>query len=658
MCGITGMWRAAGLAAADPESVLGAMTDALHHRGPDDRDLWVDAPAGIGLGFRRLAILDLSPLGRQPMVSACGRYVVVFNGEIYNFRALRHELEQRGHQFRGRSDTEVLLAAVRQWGVPGAIERCNGMFAIALWDRERRTLHLVRDRAGEKPLYYGWAGDTLVFGSELKALRAHPALAPEVDRQALARFVHLGYVPGPLTILRDVHKLPPATILTLEPGSGRAAVPRPYWSARDVTARGLAEPFTGPADAAVDALDELLRDAVRMRLESDVPLGAFLSGGVDSSLIVALMCATSGAPVRTFTIGFGEARYDEAPHAAAVARHLGTHHTELRATPADALALVERLPRLYDEPFADPSQIPTFLVAALTRQHVTVSLSGDAGDELFGGYRRYVWAPALWRRIGWLPPAARRAAGKLCGAVRGMPGLAAAGRLVRPITGKRGLADRLRQAEEILGVASPAAYYDYLMSYWKRSGEVVLGGDGAENGVSSRGNGVWTGGAAPAEAMMATDLVTYLPDDILVKVDRASMGVSLESRIPLLDHRVIELAARLPLHLKIREGRGKWVLRQLLDRYVPRPLVERPKHGFDAPVGAWLRGPLREWAGALLAEDRLRTEGFFRPAPIVRKWREHLAGVTSWDYDLWTILMFQAWHETWGQAAPRVATVA
>jgi asparagine synthase (glutamine-hydrolysing) len=653
MCGIVGFWSREGVNAGEAGAVLTAMTDIIRHRGPDDAAYWIDAECGIGLGFRRLAIIDLSPLGRQPMTSATGRYVVVFNGEIYNFQELRRELSALGHAFRGRSDTEVLLASVAAWGVRAALERFNGMFALALWDQEQRVLHLARDRGGEKPLYYGWMNDTLLLGSELKALRAHPDFQPTIDRSALALFFRHGYVPGPYTIYQHVRKLPPGTLLTLR-GDGRdsGAEPVPYWSARDVAGRGAADPIRGSADEAIEQLHELLRDAVKIRMEADVPLGAFLSGGIDSSTIVALMQAQSGQPIKTFTIGFHEDRYNEATHAAAVARHLGTEHTELIVTPAEAQAVVPRLPTLYDEPFADTSQIPTFLVSELTRRHVTVSLSGDAGDELFGGYRRQWLGPAIWRSIGWIPASLRRAAAAtLAPAENTSSGLAQSFyRFARRWTGKRSLRERMRQTAELLPVPSLAALYHYMMSYWKQPAAILPGVP--EPAVPATDPARWpVPDGVPQHLIMFLDVVGYLPDDILVKLDRASMGVSLEARVPLLDHRIIEFAWRTPLSLKRRQGQGKWLLRQVLYKYVPRPLVERPKQGFGLPIAQWLRGPLRDWAEALLDEHRLREQGMLEPRPIRQKWKEHLSGETRWDYHLWTVLMFQSWMDVYSVAA-------
>ena len=647
MCGIAGFWATDGLNGEQASGILTAMTNVIRHRGPDDCGVWIDVGAGIGLGSRRLSILDLSPNGHQPMLSETGRYVITFNGEIYNFRELRHELVALGHRFRGGSDTEVLLAAVSAWGVRRALEHCNGMFAFALWDREHHTLHLARDRAGEKPLYYGWIGGTLLFASELKALRAHPAFHAEIDRDALVLFFRHGYVPSPYTIYRGVYKLPPASLLTLRgKGNGSSAAPVQYWSVREVAERGISEPFQGSAGEAVEQLHTLLLDAVKIRMEADVPLGAFLSGGIDSSTIVALMQAQSIQRVRTFTIGFREDKYNEARHAAGVAKHLGTEHTEIHVTPDDALAVIPRLPILYDEPFADTSQIPTFLVAQLTRRHVTVSLSGDAGDELFGGYRRHRLGTRIWRGIRWVPMRLRQAAAAALAPRNTPTGLLARGvnQLVRKWTGKRSLSERLRQTAEILPASSPAWLYHYMMSLWKEPSAIVLGAREPLVVATDPTRQPYLGGV-PELVMMYLDTVSYLPDDILVKLDRASMAVSLEARIPLLDHRIIEFASRLPLSLKLRRGEGKWLLRQVLYHYVPKQLVERPKQGFGMPIAQWLRGPLRDWAEALLDARRLSEEGTLDPLPIRQKWTEHLSGTTRWDYNLWTVLMFQSWRE-------------
>ncbi len=653
MCGIAGFLDLAPARdAASLQATVAAMADTLRHRGPDDAGVWVDAAAGVALGFRRLAIIDLSPHGRQPMASADGRYVVVFNGELYNFRALRADLERAaGVRFRGHSDTEVLVEAIAHWGLRAALDRFNGMFAFAVWDCHERRLHLVRDRLGEKPLYYGWVGGCFLFGSELAALRAHPAFDAEIDRGAVALYLRLGCVPAPYSIYRGIAKLPPGTLLTV-PADDPGARPRPaaYWSARAVAERGAQAPLRGPVREIVAQLDALLRDAVRLRLEADVPLGAFLSGGIDSSTVVALMQAQSARPVKTFTIGFHEADYDEARHAAAVARHLGTEHTALYLTPDEALAAIPRLPTLYDEPFADPSQLPTFLVAELARGAVTVALSGDGGDELFGGYNRYFWGRSIWQKVGWLPRGVRGTAVAALTALSPEAWGAVFARLGPALP--RGVrqsnpGDKLHKLAEVLDADHAEALYLRLVSHWKEPAALVPGA--AEPATLLTDRAAWADLPDFTQRMMFLDTVTYLPDDILTKLDRATMAVSLEARVPLLDHRVVEFAWRLPLALKIRRGQGKWLLRQVLDRYVPRALVERPKMGFGVPLDAWLRGPLRDWAEALLDEGRLRRDGLLDPAPIRAKWREHLSGQRNWQYYLWDVLMLQAWLEQWAR---------
>ncbi len=645
MCGIAGFLDDSGRQSAEE---LGAravgMADRLVHRGPDSSGVWVDAAPGVALAHRRLAILDLSPEGAQPMRSADDRFVVTFNGEIYNHDELREELGKRGHRFRGHSDTEVLLAGCVQWGVREALTRSNGMFALGLWDRERRLLHLARDRMGEKPLYYGWFGGAFLFASEIKAVRAHPAFRGEIDRDVLAAYMRFGYVPGSDAIYRGLRRLPPGGLATISLASpGDVALAR-YWSAAEVAAASAERPFRGTPEEAAAELEALLRDSIRLRMYADVPLGAFLSGGVDSSTVVALMQAQSARPVKTFTIGFREDAYNEAEHAQAVARHLGTDHTELYLTAQDALEVVPKLPALYDEPFADSSQIPTFLVSRLARQHVTVSLSGDAGDELFCGYTRYDLAASLWRRIGWAPRAMRGAAARLIRATP--PAVWARGlRLVEPLLprllrdGNR--AHRIRAGADLLALGTRRETYRALVSLWREPESLVPGAHEVQTPLSD-GTGVprlptWRG------EMMYLDAVTYLPDDILVKVDRASMGVSLEARVPLLDHRLVEFAWRIPLDLKVREGTSKWLLRKVLYRHVPAALIERPKMGFGVPIEAWLREPLREWAEDLLSEARLRREGHLDPAPVRRKMEEHQGGLRNWHYHLWTVLMFEAW---------------
>lgn len=646
MCGITGfLSRHNGN--TEHAACVERMTRTLSHRGPDDAGVWVDLQAGIALGHTRLSIVDLSPTGHQPMVSHCGRYVIVYNGEAYNFAELRKELEQKGRAFRGHSDTEVVLEACAQWGVERAVKQLIGMFAFALWDRQERILTLVRDRLGIKPLYWGHFGHLALFGSELKALRAHPGWQPTINRNALTLYLRHNYIPAPYTIYQNVFKLPPGTILTLalEKQSAETS-PIVYWSAMEIAAAGVAEPFGDSTEEAIAQLENVLSDAVRLRMIADVPLGAFLSGGVDSSLVVALMQAQSARPVRTFTIGFHEAAYNEAADAKAVAQHLGTEHTELYATPEEAMAVIPQLPTLYDEPFADASQIPTFLVSQLARQHVTVSLSGDGGDELFTGYDRYFWAQTLWRRVGWTPIRLQRLTAKAL-TVLSPQMWDSLFQFLDPVLAEglrqRRRGEKLHKLAELLPVALPESIYLTLMSHWKDPAAMVLDADEPSTAFTNWHQ--WVRLPKFTQRMMLLDLITYLPDDILTKVDRASMGVSLEARVPLLDHRVVAFAWRLPLSMKLRHGQGKWLLRQVLYRYVPKELIERPKMGFGVPIDAWLRGPLRDWAEALLDEKRLREEGFFSPEPIRLKWVEHLSGRRNWQYQLWSVLMFQAWRE-------------
>lgn len=640
MCGFAGYL---GMRAGDGEShsLAMAMADRIAHRGPDDHGAWVDAEAGIALAHRRLSIVDLSVAGRQPMASASGRWMLVYNGEIYNHMALRRQLEASSSapQWRGHSDTETLLAAIEAWGVDATLKRSVGMFAFALWDRRQRDLWLARDRIGEKPLYYGWQGGTFLFGSELKALRAHPAFAAPVDRDALALLLRHNYVPGPHSIYTGIRKLPPGTWLKLAPGR-RDATPVSWWSLADVAAQGAANPFAGGDAEAVDALETVLAAAVRGQMMSDVPLGALLSGGIDSSLVAALMQAGSARPVRTFTIGFEDAAYDEAVHARAVARHLGTDHVELRLSPEEALGLIPRLPEMYDEPFADSSQLPTHLVMKLARRHVSVALSGDGGDEFFTGYNRYVLGPGLWKRIARLPPIARRALG------RGLTAIPAAtlNRLPRRFTGVAQPGDKAHKLGRLMAtVDSMDDLYAGLVSEWTDAPGLVRGGSIAGSLLAGRSQRPPL--ADPVARMMALDALTYLPDDILVKVDRASMAVSLETRAPFLDRDVMAFAWSLPLAMKLRDGRGKWILRRLLEKHIPAQLIDRPKMGFAIPLDAWLRGPLREWAETLLAEDRLRREGYLDPRPVRRAWARHASGEASLGYRLWSVLMFQAWLE-------------
>ncbi len=581
------------------------------------------------------------------MVSADGRFIIVFNGEIYNFNQLRNELAGLGHAFRGHSDTEVMLASICQWGIEQAVVRFNGMFAFALWDRRDHCLSLVRDRFGIKPLYYGWSGKVFLFGSELKALKAHPAFQSEIDRDALALYLRHNCIPAPYTIYKGFRKLLPATILTLKGFDRPNEYPQPvsYWSARQVVESGIAHPFEGSDQDAIGELDVLLRESIRGRMIADVPLGAFLSGGIDSSAVVALMQAQSNRPVRTFTIGFHERGYDEAKHAKEVAHHLGTDHTGLYVTPQEAQAVIPRLPALYDEPFSDSSQIPTFLVSELARRDVTVSLSGDGGDELFGGYNRYSWVQTITKASSWLPVCFRNMGSGILNRIpQAIWDSLFSSQFVPSRWRVSEPSEKMHKISEILSAGNPEAIYLELVSHWKNPSEIVL--DAAEPPTLITRRDTWAQLPDFTSWMMFMDLVSYLSDDILVKLDRASMGVSLESRVPYLDdHRLVEFAWRLPAHMKIRNGQGKWLLRQVLYQYVPDWMVERPKKGFGVPIGAWLKGALLGWAEALLDENRIKNEGFLNPVPIRQKWQEHLSGKHNWQYHLWDILMFQSWLE-------------
>ena len=638
VCGLAGAVESgAGRSSEELHALARAMADTLSHRGPDDWGTWADAGAGIALGHRRLSIVDLSEAGHQPMVSADERFVITYNGEVYNADELRAELEAEGKRFRGHSDTEVILEGFASWGAERLVERLIGMFAFAVWDRRERALSLVRDRIGIKPLYWAQQGDLFLFGSELKALCAWPGFGPEIDRDALGAYFRWGYVPAPRSIYRGVQKLRPGHRLTLS-ANGQTELVR-YWDLGEVARAGLADRLDASDEEATDALEALLRDAVRRRMIADVPLGAFLSGGIDSSAVVALMQAESDRPVRTFTIGFHEPGFDEATHAKAIAGHLGTDHTELYVESGHALSIVPRIPHWFDEPFSDSSQIPTYLVSEMTRQHVTVALSGDGGDELFAGYANYARARDLWERVGRGPDAFRGAAASLLESVVPGGGDGALGLLpgaLRPA--KPG--HRLNKLARMLRCRDVEELYRVLLRRWD---ERVVFGAGDDDG------GPWEedGGFVPdlVERLEYLDTLSYLPDDILTKVDRASMAVSLEARVPVLDHRVVEFSWRVPPSMKVREGQTKWLLQQVLHRHVPKNLVERPKMGFGVPIGAWLRGPLRDWAETLLDEARLEREGYLDPAPVRRKWQEHLDERADWDYALWDVLMFQAWLE-------------
>lgn len=637
MCGIAGFFRHAPWPAGDWTTVLRRMTDRLAHRGPDDAGIWSDEHAGCALGHRRLAIVDLSPTGHQPMTSRDGRYVIAYNGEVFNFLELRATLEAEGVRFRGTSDTEVILEGCARWGVKATVQRMIGMWGMAVWDTIDARLTLVRDRLGVKPLYWALHDGWTIFGSELKALRAHPALAPKIDRGAVAAFMRHNYIPAPFTIFEGVYKLEPGSLLLC--GTGMAPVVERYWDLRDVAADGAKTRL--PADGTtVDRVAELLADAVKRRMIADVPLGALLSGGIDSSLVTALMQAQSGSRIKTFSIGFDDPAYDESGHARAIAEHLGTDHTELRVDAVRAMDVVPLLPHIWDEPFADSSQLPTYLVCQLTRQHVTVVLSGDGGDELFCGYTRYVAAARLAEATGGLPQGARA-------------GLAHALRwLQAPMVSRfmpPGLASKVDRVAGGLRSGDPDETYRQMLSHFSDPEALVPG-------ARERRGRLWEEDA-PAivpefvARMQYLDTMTYLPDDILTKVDRASMAVALEVRVPLLDHRLVELSWRVPAIQKLRDGKGKWILRRILSRYVPDSLVDRPKMGFGVPLDSWLRGPLRDWAMPLLDSSRLKHQGLLDPAIVNARWQAHLDGDANWGYSLWNVLVLQSWLEANPDAA-------
>lgn len=640
MCGIVGAFGPPG----SPQEWLDAACNTLRHRGPDDSGIWCEPSAGVVFGHRRLAILDLSEAGRQPMATECGRYHIVLNGEIYNHLELRSALP---HQpWRGHSDTETLLACLLQWGAERTLRATVGMFAFALFDIVERRLILARDRFGEKPLYYGYAGDTFVFASELKPLHVAPGFDATIDRAALARYMHYSYVPAPYSIHASMRKLAAASWIELTPALVAARSlpePRPYWSALDVAMAGDRQPLDLDDSEAVIMLEHLLGDAVKGQMMSDVPLGAFLSGGIDSSTVVALMQAQSTRPVQTFSISFQEVEYDESAQARLVARHLRTDHTELKVRAEDALELVPRIPSIYDEPFADSSQLPTFLLAQLARHRVTVALTGDGGDELFGGYNRYFLGSRVWSFLSLVPRELRR------GVAYGLRALSPAtwdrlAALVRPITPSRYrvrmAGDKIHKVAGVLGCRNGEELYRRLVSQsWL---EPLVLGSGSENLASEWS---WPPMSNLTHQMMLLDVITYLRDDILTKVDRAAMAVSLETRVPMLDHRVFEFAWRMPMRMKVRDGEGKWLLRQLLYRHVPRPLVERSKMGFGVPLDTWLRGRLRDWAEHLLSESRLQSEGYLDAGVVRRRWNEHLTARRNWQSPLWNVLMFEAWLE-------------
>jgi len=643
MCGITGFW--------DPrlreQDSLKPMIEAIRHRGPDDTGSWANREVGIHLGHTRLSIIDLTQAGHQPMKSHSGRFVLVYNGETYNYTELRDELEKSAGiiDWRGHSDTETLLAGFDHWGIQQTITKTIGMFAFALWDKETRLLTIGRDRLGEKPLYYGWQNGVFLFGSELSALRAHPLFQPEINRNSITLLMRHNCIPAPYSIYNGIKKLPAGCLLTIDPDN-QDAEPVMYWDAKTMIARSIDNPFGGSPEEAVSTLDNLLKDAVARQMISDVPLGAFLSGGVDSSTVAALMQASSDKPIRTFSMGFDVAEFNEAEHAKAVAKHLGTEHTELYVSSKAARDVIPRLPTMYSEPFSDSSQIPTFLVSQMAKEHVTVSLSGDGGDELFCGYNRYVLSAQTWDRLSRLPVGLRSTMANFLTSISPDTWNKTLGpiqRFMPSSMAQQNIGEKLHKAAGVMPLNNMSEVYRHLVSHWQEPSKLVLGTNEPST-ILTDSNSLLQNGSQ-VEQMMALDLLTYLPNDILCKVDRAAMSVALETRVPMLDHRVVEFAWQLPLDYKLRNGVGKWVLREVLYKYVPKSMIERPKMGFGIPIGDWLRGPLKEWAYDLLSPERLKREGFFDSEMVQEKWQQHMSGKFNWQYHLWDILMFQSWLE-------------
>ncbi len=645
MCGIAGFFDP-GKKTKDPSSVLKEMTDAITHRGPDDSGYFTDRESGIALGHRRLSILDLSPLGHQPMFSHSGRFVIVYNGEVYNYQEIKKGLEEEGITFKSTTDTEVILEAVEHYGIDKALPMFNGMFAFSLYDKKEGIIYLVRDRVGIKPLYWGINNGILFFASELKAFRRHPLFTASLNIDAIALYLRHNYIPTPYSIYKGVYKLPPGHYLIVDKGLN--VRDNTYWDFRKVAISGFSHPFELSEAELIERLDDLLTKSVKLRMISDVPLGAFLSGGIDSSTIVALMQKVSNIPQKTFTIGFSEGEYNEARYAADIAKHLGTEHTELYVTPKDAQDVIPKLPDMYDEPFSDSSQIPTHLVSALTRRYVTVSLSGDGGDELFGGYNRYFWLKDIWESVRKVPKPMRKSLSAL---IRLFPHefynktFPIFFRFLPQKYRFRLPGDKLYKLSEILDKNSPDEMYRMLISHEKYPERIVKNACEPETILLDKD--IKREIPDYVARMMFFDFLTYLPDDILTKVDRASMWVSLEARVPILDHNIVEFAWKVPLNYKIRDGKGKYLLREVLSRYVPRELFERPKTGFGIPIDYWLRGPLKEWAGDLLSEEMIKKYGILEYRPIERMFREHISGRRDWHYYLWDVLMLQSWLNRW-----------
>lgn len=646
MCGFAGY-----LGVVDHGGLLHNMIDTIQHRGPNDHGVWVDVQAGIALGHRRLAIVDLSAAGHQPMASKSNRYIIAFNGEIYNHLELRRELEMASRQdqdgksisWRGHSDTETLLAGFEAWGIDATLKKTVGMFAISLWDKEEKVLTLARDRIGEKPLYYGFQNKTFLFGSELKALKAHPEFLSEIDRDVLCLYLRHCYIPAPYSIYRGIKKLLPGTYVQVHLGdeaNSTSLTPKPYWSMDAAVAKGIDNPYVGSDEQAINALDSQLKQSIGLQMIADVPLGAFLSGGLDSSAVVALMQSQSSRPVKTFSIGFDEAGYNEADYAKAVAKHLGTDHTELYLSYDEAMAVIPLLGNMYDEPFADSSQIPTFLVSKMAKQNVTVSLSGDGGDELFCGYNRYALADN-WSKIEKVPLVMRRMASRAINSLQPEVWDAVFQQISNFKKMPDNMGDKLGKLAKVIDSETIQEAYYNLVSEIDQPEQIVIGATEPEAWLTNTGMNTTFNDSK--QNMMYMDAMTYLPDDILVKVDRAAMANSLETRVPFLDHRVVELASRLPMHMKMRDGKTKWILRKVLYQYVPKELIERPKTGFGIPLGEWLRGPLRDWVESMLDEKRLGREGYFNVHNIRNLWSAHLSGKRNHQSLLWSILMFQEW---------------